>query len=111
MGRALLARLLAYHPEAGFACLPVGVLGIWGGEALFELVAAPEAEGWELRLASAGRLDEGTIRGWGQASGIGWGIELSEAPFQATPGGLRALVASAFEALLVDRATLKEELP
>lgn len=111
MARALLGRLLAYHPGAGFALLPVGVVAASGEEASFELVPAPEAEGWAERLGAAGPVGEEALRRLAAEGGTAWGIELSEEDFDGTPEGLRALVASSFEALLVERALLAEEVP
>jgi hypothetical protein len=113
MRDALVCRLLAYHAGAGFAAEPIGVLAVSGSEVIYELVPSDIAEGWACRLRDAGSsLDADAVRAWQrQANGVSWVIDVTEVNFDGTGEGLRALVWSAFEELLVERALMREELP
>jgi hypothetical protein len=108
---ALLCRLLAYLPEAGFAADPVGILAVSGSNATFELVPSDVAEGWACRLREPGRIDDRLVRSWERrANGVSHAIHVTEVPSDGTPASLRELVSVAFEKLLVERALMREEL-
>ena len=109
---ALLCRLLAYLPAAGFAADPIGVLAVSGSAVVFELVPADAAEGWARRLRYAGTIDGGVVRSWErQANGVSFAVDVTEVRFDGSTESLRDLVSSAFEELLVERALMREELP
>ena len=109
---ALLCRLLAYLPAAGFAADPIGVVAVSGSAVAFELIPADAAEGWARRLRDAGTINGGVVRSWErQANGVSFAVDVTEAPADGLPGSLRVLVSGAFEELLVERALMREELP
>ena len=111
MADALLCRLLAYLPEAGFAAEPIGILAVSGSDATFELVPTDAAEGWARRLREAGPIDDRLVRSWERrANGVSHAIHVTEVPSEGTPASLRELVSAAFEGLLVERALMREEL-
>ena len=108
---ALLCRLFAYLPAAGFAADPVGVLAVSGSEVAFELVPTEAAEGWARRLRDVGALDGGVVRSWERrANGVSFAVDVTEVPADGSSGSLRDLVSAAFEELLVERALMREEL-
>ena len=110
--RALLCRLLAYLPAAGFAAEPVGVLAVSGSDVALELVPTEAAEGWGRRLRDAGVITAGLVRSWeGQANGVSFAIDVIGVSFDGSSEKLRDLVSGAFEELLVARALMREELP
>lgn len=109
---ALLCRLLAYLPEAGFAAAPVGILAVSGSDVAFELVPTDAAEGWACTLRDAGAIDGGVVRSWErEANGVSFAVDVTEVRFDGSPAGLRDLASGAFEELLVVRALMREELP
>ena len=111
MRDALVCRLLAYHPDAGFAADPVGVLAVSGSDVAFELVPGQAAEGWARRLHGAGAVDEAALRSWHRnANGVALALDIAEVPFVGSAEDLRHLVAAAFEELLVERTLMREEL-
>jgi hypothetical protein len=112
MPEALVCRLLAYHPDAGFAVDPVGVLAVSESEWAFELVPTEGAEGWVRRLGAGATVDRNVVRSWQrQANGVSWGLDVRTTTFDGTAKGLHSVVPAAFEELLVERALIREELP
>ena len=112
MADALLCRLLAYLPKAGFAADPVGILAVSGSNATFELVPSDVAQGWARRLREPGPIDYRVVRSWERrANGVSLAIDVTEVASEGTPASLHELVSAAFEELLVERALMREELP
>ena len=109
---ALLCRLFAYLPDAGFAADPIGVLGVVGSVVAVELVPGEVSEAWARRLRDAGSLDPNAMRSWErEANGVSWAVSVTEIDLDRSPEQLRDLVSGAFEELLVERALMREELP